>query len=203
MVKRSLEGHRFAHLRRFRRMAATVVVLSVATATLLSGAGAANAIHGREFGPLIDPYAKYQGASVCDPDPEPGVVSFKRIVLREYPWTGKGYIGRDCGSSITSEHQEGRAWDWMVSVESRQDRRAVSDLFDKLLKTDRHDNRHARARRLGIMYFIWNGRMWTSWDRGWKDYTGSNPHTDHVHFSFGWPGARKKTTFWNPEDSWP
>jgi hypothetical protein len=54
------------------------------------------------------------------------------------------------------------------------------------------------ARRLGIMYIIWDHRIWTaqSGTEGWRRYTGRNQHVDHVHFSFGWPGARADTSFW-------
>ena len=30
----------------------------------------------------------------------------------------------------------------------------------------------------------------------WTTYTGSVPHTDHVHFSFAWDGACKRTSWW-------
>ena len=50
------------------------------------------------------------------------------------------------------------------------------------------------ARRLGIMYIGYNKRIWGSYraSEGWRKLSNSNPHTDHVHFSFslGW-GVRK------------
>jgi peptidoglycan hydrolase-like protein with peptidoglycan-binding domain len=54
------------------------------------------------------------------------------------------------------------------------------------------------ARRFGIMYIIWNKKMWRAYDpgRGWAAYTGSSPHTDHIHFSFSWDGADKRTSWW-------
>ncbi len=47
------------------------------------------------------------------------------------------------------------------------------------------------ARRFGIMYIIWNHQIWGTYapQRGWAPYTGSVPHTDHIHFSFSWDGA--------------
>jgi hypothetical protein len=61
------------------------------------------------------------------------------------------------------------------------------------------------------MYLIWNRRIWGAWG-GWSTYCeqrngacraddGSvrHPHTDHVHFSFSWAGARRKTTFWHKD----
>ena len=53
-------------------------------------------------------------------------------------------------------------------------------------------NKAAMARRLGLMYIIWNNQIWKAYqlDRGWQAYNGSDPHTGHVHFSFGWAGAQ-------------
>ncbi len=42
----------------------------------------------------------------------------------------------------------------------------------------------ANADRLGVDYIIWNGKSWNSRRRSWANYSGSNPHTDHVHVSF-------------------
>src|SRR3954452_5714603 len=54
------------------------------------------------------------------------------------------------------------------------------------------------ARRYGIMYMIFNHKIWGSYNAaaGWRDYTGPNPHTDHIHVSFGWPGALEQTSYW-------
>jgi Rieske Fe-S protein len=40
--------------------------------------------------------------------------------------------------------------------------------------------------------------MWREYDpgRGWTAYTGSVPHTDHVHITFSWDGAMKRTSWW-------
>jgi hypothetical protein len=59
-------------------------------------------------------------------------------------------------------------------------------------------NDGAMARRFGINYIIWNRKIWGvySSSKGWVAYTGSVPHTDHVHFSFSWDGAMKRTSWW-------
>ncbi|MGH8878156.1 MAG: peptidoglycan-binding domain-containing protein, partial [Stackebrandtia sp.] len=69
--------------------------------------------------------------------------------------------------------------------------------FDWLLK-ERDGEAHALLRRLGIMYIIFDKHILGAYnvEEGWRDYKGSNPHTDHVHFSFGWDGARQDTTWW-------
>jgi hypothetical protein len=165
------------------------------------------------FGKWIEPHAEYVGQRYCRPKPKPGVVAFRKLVMRTYPWTYEGNISRDCSVGGTSEHKEGRALDWGVSAASAKDRGAVDDLLDWMLRKDRFGHRHAMARRLGVMYVIWNRRMWSTWD-GWEVYCVQrrgacrdndgdvvHAHNDHVHFSFGWPGARKNTSFWNPEMS--
>ena len=151
----------------------------------------------RPFGPGIDPAPTYQGQSTCSPNPKPGVVGFKRIVHNAFPGTREGYISRACSVGGRSEHKEGRAWDWTgLNASSDADRRKVSRVLDWLLNRDEYGSRYARVRRFGVMYIIWNRRIWTPW-YGWRSYTGSSPHTDHVHFSFTWPGARKKTSWWH------
>jgi hypothetical protein len=167
------------------------------------------------FGPIIDGYAAYDGQDECRPKPKPGVVAFRDMVLDAYPSTGAGSIGRACHIGGRSEHKEGRAWDWGVNAANETQLKKAKNLLNWLLATDKHGHRHALARRTGIMYIVWNRRMWNTWDRGWETYcvqqggacrdpdSGSavHPHTDHMHFSFSWRGARKNTTFWNPQDS--
>jgi hypothetical protein len=86
----------------------------------------------------------------------------------------------------------------MLNVNNSADRAVAGDVLNWLLATDQYGNRHAMARRLGIMYIIWNRQVWRAYQSssGWQPYSGSNPHTDHIHFSFSWPGARKQTTWW-------
>jgi hypothetical protein len=62
------------------------------------------------------------------------------------------------------------------------------------------------------MYIIWNRRIWSTWDQGWDVYCVQkkrkckdpdsksvvHPHTDHVHISLGWAGAKMKTSYWDP-----
>lgn len=156
----------------------------------------------RPFHGPIEGYQPYVGQSTCDPTPKPGVVEFKSLVIATYPGTGAGMIERACSQGGTSEHKEGRAWDWGVRVDVPSQRAAAEDLLAWLLASDSNGNQHAIARRLGLMYVIWNGQVWKSYqaDRGWQPYTGSNPHTDHVHFSFAWPGALRQTSFFYPTD---
>jgi MYXO-CTERM domain-containing protein len=146
------------------------------------------------FGPGIDAYAGYDGQDSCDPTAKPGAIAFRDFVLKTYPCTTSGGITRDCSVGGTSEHKEGRAWDWMLDYPHP----AADAFLGWLLKPDEHGNPHAMARRMGIMYMIWNNQIWKAYqpDKGWQPYSGSSPHTDHVHFSFSWDGALQKTSFW-------
>ncbi len=190
-----------------------LVVVALVGASLVPALPASPAPRAPRFGPAIDD-SSYQGQSRCAPGAKPGVLAFRALVLAEYPATGAGSISRGCNIGGQSEHKEGRAWDWGVNASDASDRAAVDDLLDWLLAEDRNGNDYAMARRLGIMYLIWNKRFWSPWN-GWDVYCrmkngtcvepgtkdARHPHTDHVHFSFTWAGARKKTNFWNPSRS--
>ena len=77
-----------------------------------------------------------------------------------YPGTGYGSISRGCGIGGTSEHKEGRAWDWGVNAGKVSQRRAAESLFGWLFKEDPYGNSYAMARRLGNMYLIFNRKIW-------------------------------------------
>jgi hypothetical protein len=170
-----------------------------------------------EFGPLIEDYANYDPQDECKPKPKPGVKAFRNLVLATYPTTLDFGISRDCDVGGTSEHKEGRAWDWGVDATNPQQKQKASNLLDWLFKTDQYGNKHAIARRVGVMYIVWNKRIWGAWGPGWDTYcvmedgvcrdpdSGAvrHPHRDHMHISFSWKGARENTTFWNPQDSYP
>lgn len=147
----------------------------------------------------IEGYAPYQPQRTCDPSPKPGLLAFRNMVLRKYPFTHSSGISRACGAGGRSEHKEGRAWDWAVNVNDAADRAAANSITGWMLATDEAGNRHAMARRTGLMYMIWNRRMWASYrpDAGWRAYSGPSAHTDHVHFSFSWAGARAETSFFS------
>ncbi|MDX6201408.1 MAG: hypothetical protein QOJ83_908, partial [Frankiales bacterium] len=146
----------------------------------------------------IEAFQPYVGQTTCDPVAKPGVKAFLNLLLAAYPDTGSDGIVRDCGIGGQSEHKEGRAFDWQVSATNPTDVKHVNDLMAWLLATDRYGNKDAMFRRLGLMYMIWNKRIWKSYqaDRGWQPYSGVSEHTDHVHFSFSWAGARKATSYW-------
>lgn len=166
-----------------------------------------------EFGPVIEDYADYQGQKRCKPKPKPGTLAFSELLRTTYPDTTWIGISRACNIGGTSEHKEGRALDWSRDASDPAQRRSVSELLDWLFATDAYGNENAMVRRLGIMYIVWNRRIWSTWDQGWDVYCVQkkrkckdpdsksvvHPHTDHVHISLGWQGARMQTSYWDPD----
>jgi peptidoglycan hydrolase-like protein with peptidoglycan-binding domain len=146
-----------------------------------------------------EPLADYEPQTRCDPRPKPGVVRFARLVLATYPTTRSSGIGRNCAIGGTSEHKEGRAFDWRVSAADRADRAHAHALLGWLLGKDSRGRSAAMARRLGVMYIVWNRQIWSAAraDEGWRAYTGPNAHTGHIHFSFSWAGADGSTSYWS------
>ncbi len=178
------------------RSTTLVAVLGALLAT--AAAPAVAAPETPDFGPAIDAYARYAPQRTCSPTAKPGVVDFRNLLNRTYGTHGSG-IGRSCGAG-TSEHKEGRALDYSLNVTRPADVAVARDVLAWLLATDEHGNRHAMARRLGIMYIIWNRQIWRAYRPGWGPYacsgTPSSCHTNHIHFSFSWAGARRQTTWW-------
>ncbi len=163
------------------------------------GPGAESVPTEPHFSGGIEPFPEYDGQSTCSPTPKPGMVAFMNMVLTHFGGGSLG-IGRACSSGGTSEHKEGRAWDWANNVGSSADRARVQRMFDWLFATDVACNRYANARRLGVMYVIWNRRIFGLYrtEDGWRPYTGSSPHTDHVHISLTRAGGNEHTSWWHP-----
>ena len=146
----------------------------------------------------IEPLASYQPQQVCSPSPKPGTQGFHDLVLRTYPDSGDFGISRDCAQGGRSEHKEGRAWDWGVNVNDPEQKEHAAEVIGWLLATDEYGHQFAMARRLGVMYVIFNGHIWSAYDAaaGWRPYHGPNAHTDHVHVSFDIDGGQGATSFW-------
>jgi hypothetical protein len=151
-----------------------------------------------------EPYPGHEPQTSCEVVDHVGIERFRDVVLAAHPDTGDGGIVRDCHAGGTSEHKEGRAWDWMLDAHQPQDAAAADEVLTWLLAEDADGTPHALARRLGVLYVIWDGRIWSAAraDQGWQPYTGASPHTDHVHLSFSSAGARGETSFfadvWDP-----
>jgi hypothetical protein len=171
-----------------------LAVMSFALITVARPAAAnANIPWPYEFMPTIDGYQGYQGQSTCSPSIKPGVADFRDYLNF---WFGHHEAGivRNCGVGGQSEHKEGRALDYMLPSTDPTSLRILADV----LGSDQYGNAHAKGRRFGLMYIISNRRIFRFYrpEQGWQPYTGSNPHTDHIHFSFSWAGAQRQTSWW-------
>jgi len=187
------------HRRAPARVLIALLLVLAGVLTMVQPAAAAPRKARSSYPRAIEPLARYQPQTMCSPRAKPGVSDLAARLLRAYPGTRSLGIVRACAAGGRSEHKEGRAFDWGGLRASRAaDRAKVQNFATWLFATDRHGNKRAMARRLGIQYVIWNKRIWGSYaaSSGWRRYTGANPHTDHVHISFTWAGANKRTSFW-------
>ena len=190
-------------LRTVRSAVIAVILVIAALVVGAMGTGVAQAAGPDPVAPekppaLVEGFSPYLPQVSCDPVAKPGTLAVRSMLLATYGGRDLG-ITRGCDVGATSEHKEGRAWDWTVSADDAYDRAAARKVFTWLLRADAQGRRFAMARRLGVMYIIHNRRIWGSYqaEEGWRAYVGTNPHTDHVHFSFSWAGARKQTSYWD------
>ena len=147
----------------------------------------------------IEDFAPYQPQFLCLGKVEPGVKAFERLLLKTYPATTSLGDMRACSDGGTSEHYDGRAFDWGADHRVPAQRAAGMSLLKWLFATDSAGNEDAMFRRLGLMYVIWNKRIWGTWSHAWEPYSCSGVtdcHVNHMHFSFDWAGAREKTSYW-------
>lgn len=187
-----------------RALRAVLVLLAGALVVGLAGVGtaAADPQPARTFSTAPDPLARYVGQVSCDPTTKPGTRALADLVLATYGAGRSSGITRACSVGGTSEHKEGRAWDWAMNAADPQ-QKAVADRFVAWLTgPDAQGVAAGNARRLGVMYVIWDRRAWEAYradetpGSGWRSYTGASPHTDHVHVSLSWDGAFQRTSWW-------
>lgn len=138
-----------------------------------------------------EPYAALDLERGCG-DPlieQRGVQAWRDLLLAQVGGRNLGIV-RACNVGGVSEHKTGRAFDWGMSASDPTEKATADALLATLLAGDAE-----LFRRLGLMYVIWNTQIWSVRTKSWQPYTGPNPHTDHVHFSFGWPGAKAQTSY--------
>ena len=154
----------------------------------------------------IEDFATYDPQTNCSPNAKPGTLKLSVWLQKQYPGSGSLGISRSCNDGGVSEHKEGRAFDWAVNVSSARDRAFVADFFAKIFATDAEGNPDALARRMGIMYLIWNDHIYSSY-YGFKarDYKGCKVlsscsdtlrHRNHVHISLSRAGGNGLTSWY-------
>lgn len=181
--------------------ATTLAALATALAPAASAASP-NPVSPAKAPARIESASPYIPQTSCDPTAKPGVLAFYNQMIATYK-TGRS-LGIVQGCSVVntpggvSEHKEGRAVDWGLRVNTPSEK-AVADQFLAWAIAKGPDGQPAyNARRMGINYMIFNKRIWGTYNTaaGWRPYNGVSPHTDHIHISFAWNGALKRTSWW-------
>ncbi len=156
----------------------------------------------------IEDYANYQPQTKCAPKAKPGTRTLGRWIVN-HQGGGFGPISRACSSGGTSEHKEGRAFDWRLDATKKADRQRAAAFLALVKATDKDGNTDARARRMGIMYVIWNDHMYAAWDQFDREsYLSSSckskkkcsktlRHRDHMHISLSRPGGKGVTSWYD------
>jgi hypothetical protein len=154
----------------------------------------------------VEPYAGYQPQTRCRQTPKPGI-----LVLADWLTArggGYGPISRACSGSSTSEHKESRAFDWLLDARDPADVALATALLDEVFAPDDTGEPHALARRMGIMYVIWDDTMYASYDgfaperylssscRTRRKCSPTLRHRDHMHISLTRQGARGVTSWY-------
>jgi peptidoglycan hydrolase-like protein with peptidoglycan-binding domain len=157
----------------------------------------------------IEDLADYVPQASCDQEPKPGVLRLGRLLTSSY--AGTGYVvSQPCGlDTIADEHVDGRALDWQISTRVAAQKAQADVVLNWLFDTDSGGRPFANARRLGIMYIIWDNKIWGSYNAlaGWRAYStcAAHPepasdsicHRDRLHVSLSWAGAMAHTSFWS------
>jgi hypothetical protein len=200
----------FAKPVRIIAVLAMAIALSsgLAVATAPAGSAAVRSLATPAGLPVaIEPLASYVEQISCQPGYRTGTLALARLLVTTYPNTSYGGAYA-CGmDGNRSEHYDGRAVDWMNSVRNPVQAAQAAAVIKFLLASDKYGNKFANARRMGIMYIIWNNKMWGSWDGTWSDYNNcaTTPstsmdnacHRNHMHISLSWNGAKGRTSFWS------
>jgi hypothetical protein len=206
-------AHRWATRAALRSSVAALAVLAlVAPATTAADAATTPTVpKAPTFTVPVDLKPAYQGQQFCAPTPRPGTVALGRLISTTYPTFPRIGFERDCSVGGQSEHKDGRALDWMVSVRIADQKATVDAFLTWLLATGPDGTPNAMARRLGVMYIGWADRIWRGYGTtGWSELFDcqTNPakkttaydntcHRNHVHISLSWDGAAGMTSFYD------
>lgn len=201
------------HLRRRNAVLLAAVTAVLTTAFVVTTLVVARTpAEGIGYSPAVDAPSSYDQQTTCTKVPQPGTVALARWLQRTYPVTGSMGLMRACGAGGTSEHKDGRAFDWAADVARPKQRAAAYAFIRRALATDARGNEHALARRMGIMYLIYDDTIWSSYrdfapqpylNRGCssvKTCSRSLRHLNHVHISLGFAGAAAQTSWYRARD---
>jgi hypothetical protein len=156
----------------------------------------------------IEGLSPYVPSVACDLRNRAGTIKLAQLIQATYANT-YGLV-RSCTSATKpSEHYDGRAVDTFFNVRDTTQRTNANTLISWLMARDSAGNWYSNARRLGVMYIIWNNHMWSSYraSEGWRPYCScattptaaydTTCHRNHIHISLSWEGALGRTSFWS------
>lgn len=154
----------------------------------------------------IESYPRYQPQTRCHPEARPGTAFLGRRVVHRFGG-GFGPIARPCDGTSISEHKEGRAFDWMLDARKKGDQKRAKAFLAWVTATDARGNEDALARRMGLMYLIWDDHMYGSWtgfepepylSSSCKHRRGCGAtlrHRNHLHISLTRKGGKGLTSW--------
>src|ERR1044072_8592162 len=97
-----------------RTLRCRAVLLVTASVLLVQGPASAQ----------IEDYAEYQPQTKCSAKAKPGTKALARSLVRR--GGGQRPTTRPCKSGGTSEHKDGRAFDWTLDATRKKDRRIAA-----------------------------------------------------------------------------
>ena len=195
-----------------------VLALAVGVPSVASADPAGNAARGTvtPSAPYLMPvedYAGYDPQRRCRQTPKTGILLLAAALTAR--GGGYGPISRSCAGSSTSEHKESRAFDWLLDATDPADQALAAALLDELFAPDDTGVPHALARRMGIMYVIWDDQMYAAYDgfvakrylsSGCRTRRACSPalrHRDHMHLSLTRQGAKGRTSWYVAQPALP
>ena len=179
-----------------------LAVTASVVATAPAAYAAADPVSPHPAPAVVEGFAPYLPQVSCDPTVKPGTAAFRSTLLAAYGGRDLGVV-RGCSIGARSEHKEGRAWDWGLDAAVPAERALARQFLGWLLAPGPTGMAAYNARRLGVMYVIYDGRIWSSYraSDGWRAYSGGESHGGHLHISLDWNGAMQRTSWWTGESA--
>lgn len=178
----------------------SVVVLTLAVlAAVAAPAGAAEA--------PVEPFARYQPQHFCNPVAKPGTKVLEAWTVRSFGGA-QGAISRPCSDGGVSEHKEGRAFDWTLDATKASDRARARAFRARLFAVGPSGQPAELARRMGVMYLIWNDHIFAAYDhfvarpylssgcKSVRTCSRTLRHRDHLHVSLSRAGGWGRTSWY-------
>lgn len=139
-------------------LAVTCTATALASSSQVAPASAAGAVEPAtpKFSEPVDDTPIYRKENECSPTEKPGPQFVRDLINKTYG-TASQNIVRPCPPNPRSSHNAGRALDWMRHYSKPDQKKQVDDFVHWLNKSE-GGVPHANARRLGMMYIIWNDR---------------------------------------------